>query len=273
MDGATLNEALRTGRSVVGTLIVSPSPHWLRAAATLGLDFVFIDTEHIALDRGQLAWMCQAYDAINVAPLVRIPAPDPYRATMALDGGARGIIVPYVEDAEQVRRLAGAVKRKPLKGRVLQEAMFGAAPLPAALSDYLADLNRANSLIVNVESRPALEALDEILAVEQLDAVLIGPHDLSCSLGVPEAYDHPAFLDAVAEIIGSARARNVAVGIHAFDPITLERELAWIAQGATLIVHGSDLSAFVSALRPALAAIREATGAAPEASSDASLTI
>ena len=264
MDGSTLVAALRAGSPVIGTLVVSPSPHWPAAVATLGLDFVFIDTEHMALDRAQLAWMCRAYGAMGMAPIVRIPSPDPFQATMALDGGARGVIVPYVERADEVRRLVGAVKLRPLKGRVLQDALFEGAPLPDRLQAYLDDANAGHALIVNVESRPALDALDDILAVEGLDAVLVGPHDLSCSLGVPEAYDHPSFLEAVDDIIDRARRRGIGVGVHAFDPAMAELELGWIRRGANLIVHSTDLRSFVAAMRPRLAAIRAAVGAPAE---------
>ena len=115
MTGNELRGALHEGTYVYGTLIVSTSPHWVQAVQSLQLDFVFIDTEHIAIERQTLAWMCQAYTGIGVAPLVRIPSPDPYQACMVLDGGASGVIVPYVETPEQVEKLAGAVKMRPLK--------------------------------------------------------------------------------------------------------------------------------------------------------------
>ena len=112
-------ERLRRADRLYGTLIVSPSPHWVPVVASLGLDFVFIDTEHIPLDREKLAWMCQAYHAVGLPPIVRITSPDPYEACVALDGGAVGIVAPYVETPEQVRELVGAVKKRPLKGRTV----------------------------------------------------------------------------------------------------------------------------------------------------------
>lgn len=264
MNGSDLVAALRAGRPVVGTLVVSPSPHWPAAVATIGLDFVFIDTEHIALDRAQLAWMCRTYDALGLAPIVRIASPDPFLATMALDGGARGIVAPYVETADEVRRLVGAVKLRPLKGRLLQQALFDGAPLPGRLRTYLDAAGGGNALAVNVESRPALEALDDILSVAGLDAVLVGPHDLSCSLGVPEAYDDPAFLAAVDDIIVRARGRGVGVGVHAFDPAMADLEEAWIRRGANLILHAADLTSFVAALRARVAVVRRTAGLADE---------
>ena len=86
MNGQELSTALRSGKCVYGTAIISPSPHWPKLVRKLNLDFVFIDTEHIAIDRDQLSWMCQTYAGIGLAPLVRIPKPDPYQACMVLDG-------------------------------------------------------------------------------------------------------------------------------------------------------------------------------------------
>jgi 4-hydroxy-2-oxoheptanedioate aldolase len=187
MNSNQLRQHLRAGETVFGTLIVSPSPRWPDAVRSCGLDFVFIDTEHIALDRAQLSWMCQTYAALGMPPIVRISSPDPYAATMALDGGAAGVVAPYVEAPEQVQALRGAVKLQPIKGRKLEQ-MLGGAPVEAELDAYIRDGAENRLLIVNIESGPAIEALDKILAVPGLDAVLIGPHGLSCNLGVLERY-------------------------------------------------------------------------------------
>ena len=87
-----LKEALHNGGPVFGTLIVSPSPFWPKVLGDSGLDFVFIDTEHIALDRSQVSWMCRTYKAMGLPPLVRIVSPSPYEATMVLDDGAAGVV-------------------------------------------------------------------------------------------------------------------------------------------------------------------------------------
>lgn len=241
MSPVELKRALAGGQRAYGTLIVSPSPRWPDTVAGLGLDFVFIDTEHIALDRAQLSWMCQAYRARGLAPLVRIPSPDPYAACMALDGGAAGIVAPYVETVEQVQALRGAVKLRPLKGERLAAALRDPASVEPPLADYLARQNRESMLIINVESVPGLRRLEELLAVPGVDAVLIGPHDLSCSLGLPEQYDDPRFEAAVGEIISRARARGVAAGIHAW--LGVERFATWADAGLNLIIYSADIIA------------------------------
>ena len=125
MNGKDILETLQTEGQVIGTLITHGSPFWPPKVAEIGFDFVFIDTEHIALDRTQVSWMCQTYHALGMAPFVRIPSPDPYQACVVGDDGAVGIIAPYIETPEQVRQLVGATKLRPLKGRSLERWLSG----------------------------------------------------------------------------------------------------------------------------------------------------
>src|SRR5688572_3276064 len=196
MTGRDIIKNLHEGRRVYSSAMVSTSPLWPNLVKAAGVDFVFVDTEHTPIDRNTLAWICQTYQALGLPPVVRIPSNDPFEACKALDAGAGGVIGPYVETAEQVRGLVGAVKLRPLKGRRLQEALRDRNTLEPELRDYLEQRNGDKILIANIESVPAIENLDEICAVPGLDAVLIGPHDLSCSLGIPEQYEHPRFNEA-----------------------------------------------------------------------------
>ncbi len=256
MTGREIIEALHGGRRVFASAVVGVSPQWPTLAAGLGLDFVFVDTEHIPLGRERLAHLCQTYAALGLPPVVRIPCNDPFEACKALDAGAGGIIGPYVETAEQVRGLVGAVKWRPLKGRRLQEALRDPATLEPELREYLEKRNGDKVLIVNIESVPAIEALDDICSVPGLDAVLIGPHDLSCSLGIPERYDHPRFDEAVRTIFRVARSRGVGAGIHFW--LGLDQEIAWAKAGGNLVMHSSDLAAFTRTLKAEIAHLRGA---------------
>jgi 4-hydroxy-2-oxoheptanedioate aldolase len=256
MIGKPFIDRLRSGGQLFGTLIVSPSPMWPRVLEGSGADFVFIDTEHIALDRTQVSWMCQVYARMGLAPIVRIPSPDPFEATKMLDGGAGGIIAPYVETVEQAQALRGAVKLRPLKGRRLAERL-AAQPFEPELEEYVRGRND-QALILNIESVPAIEALDQILAVTDVDAVLIGPHDLSCSLGVPEQYTHPKFREAVRTIFRKARAAGRGAGIHFWGDLELEAE--FIRDGGNLFIHSADISLFQKHLRLEIDWLKRATG-------------
>jgi len=257
MDGKQLINALRGGNMVYGTAVYSPSPIWPRVIKNLDLDMVFIDTEHTPHDRNTISWLCQTYSANDLATVVRIPSPDPYQAQMTLDGGATGIIAPYIESVEEVKALGGAVKLGPLKGDKLQSVLDGDSELEPDLDEYLSSRNANNVLIINIESVPALERLDDILSVPYVDAVLIGPHDLSCSLGIPNQYDNPKFQDAIRQIIKACRDHNVGIGAH--HNFT-HHEIEWVKAGANLVMHSSDISAFNRALTAEFKTIREGVG-------------
>lgn len=238
-----------------GTAVLSPSPLFVSVAADLGLDYVFIDTEHVPLDRGILSWMCQAYEGRQIAPLVRIPSPDPYQASMVLDGGAAAVLAPYIETPDQVRELAHAVKDKPVKGKLLGR-------MGDTQRAYADKTNAGRSLLVNIESVPAMERLREILCVPGLDGIIIGPHDLSVSLGVPEQWEHPVFLKAVETIIESARDAGISAGIHIIYDNALEQHTRWLQAGANIVLHQADLLAFRFALQKDLDTLRRMAGVA-----------
>ena len=260
MIGHAFCEALRNGTRLYGTLLVCSAPEWPAQVGELGLDFVFLDTEHITADRRTLSSQCHTYSAMDLNPIVRIASPDPYLAAMALDGGAGGIIVPYVESVAQVQALRGATKLRPVKGQKLADILAGHPnALEPELATYLTQRNRGNALIVIIESHPGIDALDDILAVPGLDGVLIGPHDLSCSLGIPERYDHPALDRAVRTIIEKARAHNVGVGLHFLERMD-RQEIDWILAGANLIIHSADIIAFATTIRSEISQLKEAVG-------------
>src|ERR1700704_3117586 len=123
MNGRDIIQSLHAGRRVFSSAIVATSPLWPNLAKQAGLDFVFVDPEHTPVGRETLSWTCQTYNALGVPPVVRVPCNDPFEACKVLDAGAGGVIGPYVETAEQVRGLVGAVKLRPLKGRRLQDAL------------------------------------------------------------------------------------------------------------------------------------------------------
>ena len=202
--------------------------------------------------------MCRTYRAIEVAPIVRIPSPDPFEACKALDAGAEGVIGPYIESVEQVKKLVGATKFRPLKGRKLEAFLECGGERDGDLVEYFSGFNENSVLIANIESRPAMDALDEIASVEGLDAVLIGPHDLSISLGIPEQYGHADFDAAVREIFQKARAHGIGAGIHWW--FGADAQVAWAEAGANFIVNNSDVTAFEQRTSEEIAGIKKSLG-------------
>jgi 2-keto-3-deoxy-L-rhamnonate aldolase RhmA len=219
---------------------------------------VFLDTEHVPLERMEIAAMCQLYNALGIGPIVRIPSPDPFRACQMLDAGAAGVVAPYIETVEQVKEMVGAVKYRPLKGRRLEKILENPDRLEPELKQYLENYNRGNLCIINIESVPAVENLDALLKVPGLDGVFIGPHDLSVNMGLPEIYDHPEFEKMVVTIIKKCRENNIAVGIHLSE--SPERQVKWMKAGANIVIHSSDIAIFSQKLAHDIQFIRKNRG-------------
>ena len=266
-----LLQKLDEGKNVYGTCITSTAPMWPRAIQSAGLDFVFIDTEHIPLNRNEFALLCQMFKSNGIVPIVRIPSPDPYMACQAIDGGAEGVVVPYIESRSQVIDLIGALKYKPLKGELLSAYLEGTKQIPEDLKKYIGNFNANHICIANIESVPAMEKLDEILSVQGLDAVFIGPHDLSVSLGLPEQYDHPDFELAVKKIIHTTRKKGLHIGIH--FSLAPERQIKWIKEGANMVVHSFDIALFVQRLKYDLRVIRTGVGDLVESDNGANMVV
>jgi 4-hydroxy-2-oxoheptanedioate aldolase len=266
MNKDSLAGKISAGKIVYGTCITATAPLWGKAARIAGLDFVFLDTEHVPLERMEVAALCQLYTAMGIAPIVRIPSPDPFRACQMLDAGATGVVAPYIETVEQVLEMVGAIKYRPLKGKRLQKALQNPLTVEEELKQYLENYNRDKLCIINIESIPALENLDKLLKVPGLDAVFIGPHDLSANMGLPEMYDHPDFEREVETIIRKCRENNIAVGIHFSE--TPERQIKWRKTGANIIIHSSDIAIFSQKLAADIGIIRQSVNDSCESSTE-----
>ena len=238
MNGEQLKSKTKEGKVVYGSMIsMGRNPRWTSAISDLSLDYVVIDMEHAPRGRAEVADYLVAMQSIGVVPIVRIPIPDSHYATMALDAGAHGVLAPYCETVEEVREVIGACKWRPLKGvmvkRVVEEAVF-----PSEESrKYLENLNRNSVCIIGIESVPAIENLDKILDVNGIDAIFVGPNDLTISLGIPNQYDHPDYESALRQIIKSCENKNIPVLIH-HQSVELTKK--WLQEGAKFVLHSSD---------------------------------
>lgn len=255
MNAIKLKEKFTSGKRIYGTAIVSPSVKWIEVVKRANLDFVFLDSEHIPMGRETLSNLCSMYFANGIPPMVRIPSPDPYIACTILDGGASAILAPYVETVEQVKELAGAVKYRPLKGVKLKKILNGEEGLTDKLKNYIDDRCENNLLFINIESQPAVDNLPELLSVPGLDGVIIGPHDLSCSMGIPEEYNNPIFEETVTKIIKECNKRNLGIGIHLSEEP--DQQIKWAKAGVNIILHSSDISLFGKILNNEIIMIKD----------------
>lgn len=265
MIGKEFRDALRSGKTVYGTLISSGSPRQFEVSCSLGLDFVFLCNEHVLYNPDQLGWMCRAYKAAGINPVVRILEPDPFLATQALDAGAGAILVPYVENVEDVFELVGAVKYRPLKGKKLRKILSGEEKPDAELEAYLKKHNQNNTLLLNIESPAGEQNMEQFLAIPSVDGpgvdgIVLGPHDLSTSFGMPEKYRSPEFLELSCRIIKKARTLGVAAGGHNGSRGSLDLQMEWAKAGANIILHSSDMFLFADKLQEDLNKLREIKG-------------
>ncbi|MDR1628711.1 MAG: hypothetical protein LBS36_00630 [Oscillospiraceae bacterium] len=246
MNQQELKQAFLENRRVYGTLIASPSPKWAEHVAKIGVDFVFIDSEHMPLDPSARAWMCQCYKAMNIAPIVRIPYCNPYDAFFAIESGAVGIVSPYLETMDEVDALIGAVKYRPLKGKKLRDVLAGRVSLSEKESAYLRQYNNGNLLILNIESEFAVNNIDALLSRPEVDAVFIGPHDLSINMGIPDEYDNPLFERQIETVINACLRHKKGVANHYSG--SLEKQLLWANKGMNVVLWNADSIRFTQAL-------------------------
>jgi len=265
MNGNQFREALRSGKTVYGTLVTSSSPRMFDAIVSLKPDFVFLCTEHIFYNPDTLGWMCRAYRAAGINPVVRILKPDPFLATQALDSGAGTILVPYAEDPEQVLELVGAVKYRPLKGNKLKNILLGKEKPGADLEAYLLNYNRNQSLLLNIESPAGVMNMEQFFSIKApdgpaIDGIVIGPHDLSVSYEMAEKYDSREFIDLSCDIIRKARKSGVAAGGHNGSGRSIRLQMEWAMAGANIIMHSSDVFLFADRYQDEINMIRSARG-------------
>jgi 2-keto-3-deoxy-L-rhamnonate aldolase RhmA len=249
MEGREFRKALLSGKSVYGTLITSPSPRSFDLTCSLGLDFVFLCNEHIFYNPEILGWMCRAFRAKGINPVIRILEPSPFLATQALDSGAGAIVVPYIENIEDVLDLVGAVKFRPLKGKKLKRILNGEEKLSEEMADYIRKHNWNNTLILNIESPEGIRNMDNFLSIGStdgpgVDGILLGPHDLSVSSEIPERYNSEEFIKLSCDVIKKARRAGVGAGGHTGFRGSLSLQTEWAKAGANIILHSSDMFLF-----------------------------
>ena len=256
MNGAELKDRVQNGGIVYGTMIsLGRNPRWGSAFSNFGIDYAIIDTEHSPRGRTDVADFIAAFSFSGVVPIVRIPIPDSHYVTMALDAGAQGILAPYCETVAEAKEVVGAAKWRPLKGELLRKAVDSGEFPSQATKEYLEARNRNNVCIVGIESVPAIENLENILRIQGIDAIFVGPNDLSITLGIPDQYDHPDYEAALREIIAKCQAAGVPTLIH---HQTVELTTKWLQEGARFVLYSSDARSMHNAYRDEFGAIKAA---------------
>jgi 2-keto-3-deoxy-L-rhamnonate aldolase RhmA len=205
--------------------------------AAAGFHWTFLDTEHGSFDIETVQDLCRAAVAAGVTPLVRVADMQYALVARALDCGAQGVIFPRVESPDLLARAISWTQFPPAGVRG-----FGLGPQHidyerAAIPDVLAHMNENIMAVLQIETVRAVEARNELLAIPGIDAVMIGPVDLSISLGVPGEFDHPKMVDAIEKIRDASNAYGIAPGIHTR---TVALAKTWKSRGMRFLGSGAE---------------------------------
>lgn len=241
-------DAIRAGTPALGGWISNPSTINAEIMGAAGFEYVAIDTQHGAIDYSSMLPLLQVLAIGNSTPIVRVPSNDSGHIGKALDAGARAVIVPMVNDRESCERAMSAIRYAP-DG----ERSFG--PTRAVLVegddyfDYAAD---QISLIPMIETVEAMGNIDDILSVPGVEAIYVGPNDLSISLGLKPNTNDPRLDEAMVEIVAGCRRHGVVPGVHASAALCAKR----LEQGFGMVTVSADVVALRAHVRQDLATAR-----------------
>ncbi len=225
---------LRRGEKLLGTMVTLASPATAEILADIGFDWLFVDGEHGPLETSEILGILRAVGD-RVSCIVRVPSADEVAIKKVLDLGAAGIIAPQVNTAEQAADVVRFARYAPEGTRGVGLARAHGYGL--RFQEYLEAANEQVAVIVQAEHVDAVKNIESITEVEGIDAVLLGPYDLSASLGKMGRVDDPAVTGAIERVTEVCLAAGVPLG---YFGVTAEAVRPYIEQGVTLIVGGVD---------------------------------
>jgi 4-hydroxy-2-oxoheptanedioate aldolase len=227
-------QSIAASKVQIGLWVSLADSYAIEIVAAAGFDWLLIDGEHAPNDLRSVLAQMQAVAAYPPHPVVRLPVGDAVLIKQYLDLGAQSLLIPMVETGEQAWQLVSATQYPPRGTRGVATAR---ASQWGAVTDYFARASESICLLLQVETVRALENLDEILAVEGVDGVFVGPSDLAASLGHIGHPSHPEVVSSIERAITKILARGKAAGILTTDP-ALAR--AYIQRGVTFCAVGVD---------------------------------
>lgn len=233
----TLNERFDTESNLVGAWLSIGHPTVAEVTAAQGFDFVLIDTEHTPLGLETVENMSRAVEATDgiTKTLVRVPSNDPVRIKRTLDIGVSGVMVPMIETREEAEAVVDAVRYPPSGIRGI--ASGRATEYGEEFETYVESANESIFTIVQIETQTGLENAEEIAMVDGIDALFVGPADLSANLGVFAEWENSRLNEAIDTVIRSAKRADVPAGTLVVDPDDIEMR---VEQGFDYLIVGKD---------------------------------
>jgi len=235
---SNLKVKLKKRSVTIGSWITLGHPSIAEIMASAGFDWLTVDMEHSAITLEQAQHLIQVIELAGCIPLVRVGSNDPTLIKRVMDAGSYGIIVPQVNSVKEALQAVHAVKYPPEGTRGV--GLGRAQGYGTDFEQYKAWNSTESIVIPQIENIRAVDAIDEILAVDNIDAFIVGPYDLSASLGVPGQFDHPAFLRAMKKIQHAIdKNAHVSPGFHVVPPepnLVTEK----IREGYTFLAYSLD---------------------------------
>jgi 2-keto-3-deoxy-L-rhamnonate aldolase RhmA len=252
MHDHTLKQALHQGELCLGSWITLAHPAIAEIMARAGFSWLAVDLEHSVITIREAEELIRVIDLCGVVPLVRLSANDPVQIKRVMDAGAHGVIVPMVNTAAQALLAVSSVSYPPRGRRGV--GLARAQGYGCNFEGYREWLQQEAIVIVQVEHIQAVENLGEILAVEGVDGFMVGPYDLSGSLGVPGQWAHSHMVEAMARIREIGGGSDKTPGIHVIEPDP-EAARQKMAEGYRLIAYSLDIRLLDRACRQGLETI------------------
>jgi 4-hydroxy-2-oxoheptanedioate aldolase len=223
-------------------------------AAACGFDAIYVDMEHSATSVESMSMLCMAAAGNGLTPFVRVPSHEAAGMIHALDNGAAGVIVPHVETREQALNIVRSCRFPPVGDR----SIIGPGPVngyvPVPLADFINRINREAILCAMIESTAGVERCEQIVSVEGIDMIMVGPADLTADMGILGQFRDPRFLEAMERIAGACRKHGKVLGLAGIgDPELLKR---FISLGLRFISAGTDSGFFMETARHKVSVLR-----------------
>ena len=211
-----LKEKLKKNEFTIGSWITLGHPSIAEIMARIGFDWLTVDMEHSAITLHQAQQLIQIIDLCGVVPLVRIGENDPVIIKRVMDAGAHGVVVPMVNTKEDALKAVSAAKYPPVGTRGV--GLARAQGYGLEFKRYKEWVNKGSIVIVQIEHIKGVENLEEILSVDGVDAFIVGPYDLSGSLGMPGNFTHPSMRNALKRIMNVSKKFKRTAGFHVIPP-------------------------------------------------------
>ncbi len=247
---------LKEGRSVIGTMVSEiRSPNIAQMLATAGFDFFILDTEHGPFSMETVQDMALSARGADINFFVRVPTRfGHHNLSRPLDVGAEGLLIPQVETVEEVKNIVRATRYFPVGKRGMSLKKLPNSYAKGDPKELIESANKEVFIILQIESKTAIDNLEELISIEGVDAVLIGPNDLSQDLGFPGETNHPVVQEYIQKLADKCNRVNFPWGIHLESPSSL---IPWIEKGMRFIMCSTDTSIIVDGGNSIVRALRE----------------